>query len=158
MTLRHKLAVTECFVQFVEICREEETMKLGSITVEPNCWRSYIKGGKQISLRPDLYAETVSGKYEDHWFIEMDLDTEGMPTIIEKCSRYFEYYLTNKEQESAKIFPVVLWIVPSETRKQKMVEAIRMAFSNRRTHLFLVIVPEELPAVLKEGALEEKLC
>ena len=158
MTLRHKLAVTEIFVQIVEICRTEETMKVGYISVEPGCWRSYEVKGKAVSLRPDLYAETISGKYEDHWFIEMDLDTEATSLVIEKCKRYYEYYLTNKEQSIGKVFPVVLWIVPSETRKEKMIEAIKDSFGKKQTHLFLVITPAEFAAVLKDGVEEDKLC
>ena len=158
VTLRHKLAVTETYVQIVEICRTEETMKLAYLSVEPGCWRSYEVKGKPISLRPDLYAETISGKYEDHWFIEMDLDTEAMSVVIDKCGRYYDYYLTNKEQRVGKVFPVVLWVVPSESRKQKMIEAIKNSFGKRQSHLFLVITPAEFAATLKNGVEEEQLC
>ena len=156
--LRHTIAVAECFVQVTEICRGEEQMRLTSVVVEPECWRAYEHKGMQISLRPDLYAETVSGKYFDHWFIEIDLATESISTIINKCKRYHEYYLTNKEQHATGVFPLALWIVPTEERKQKMIEAIKETFGNRRAHIFLVITPDELRAVLQDGAPEDKLC
>ncbi len=74
-------------------------MQLKAIYNEPDCWRAYQKSGKEISLRPDLYAETINGKYEDYWFMEMDFATENIQNkIIEKCRRYHEYYQANREQ------------------------------------------------------------
>ncbi len=156
--LRHTIAVTETYVQIMEICRSEPELKLSRIEVEPECWRAYQKGGKIVSLRPDLYAKTISGEYFDHSFIEMDLDTEALQFVIDKCRRYHEYYLTEKEQQATGVFPLVLWIVPTKERKQKMIAAIKDAFGNRRVHIFLVITPEELHTVLLDGAKEEDLC
>ncbi len=156
--LRHTTAVSECYTQIKEICRMEPEMKLKQLDVEPQCWREYEKGSRNISLRPDLYAESIVGKYEDHWFIEMDLATEAIPEIIEKCRRYHEYYLTNKEQKAVGVFPIVLWIVPTEERKQKMIESIRLVYSQRYAHIFLVITPDELHRTLREGAKEGDLC
>ncbi len=156
--LRHTIAVAETYVQITEICRAEENMRLDHIQVEPECWRAFTKDGKEISLRPDLYSKTISGKYFDHTFIEMDLATEAIPDIITKCKRYHEYYLTNKEQHAAGVFPLVLWIVPTEERKQKMIEGIKGFFGNRYAHIFIVITPEELHRVLRDGAREDELC
>lgn len=156
--LRHTLAVAECYVQFTEICRMAEEMKLARIAVEPECWRSYQKDGKAQSLRPDLYAETISGRFEDRWFIEMDLDTESTNDIVEKCRRYQQYYQTNKEQDASGIFPIVLWIVPTQERKDKLIDSIRFNFGKRYPHINLVITPGELWTTLLEGAKKEDLC
>lgn len=156
--LRHTLAVAECYVQFTEICRMAHDMKLNAIAVEPECWRSYQKDGKAQSLRPDLYAETVSGRFEDRWFIEMDLDTESVNDIVEKCRRYQHYYQTEKEQRASGVFPIVLWIVPSQERKDKIIDSIRFNFGKRYPHINLVITPGELWTTLLEGAKKEDLC
>ena len=156
--LRHTIAVTETFVQIVEICRDDPVMKLKNIQVEPDCWRDYAKNGKSISLRPDLYAKIITGEYFDHLFIEMDLDTEAPSAVVEKCRRYHEYYKTGTEQKNSGVFPLVLWIVPDEKRKVRLVAAIREAFKNRYPHIFHVIVPEELEAVLRDGADKGELC
>lgn len=157
--IKHILAVSECFVQLSEICRNESDMRLKTLCIEPDCWRIYEKNGKEISLRPDLYAETISEKYEDHWFVEMDLSTEDIQsTIIDKCRRYHEYYQTNKEQQATGVFPLVLWIAPTDERKQRMIEAIRGIFSKRYAHIFLVITPDELHTTLRNGAKKEDLC
>ena len=156
--LRHIVAVTETLVQIVEICRNDPVMKLSTIEVEPACWRGYQKGGKNISLRPDLYAKTITGDFFDHLFIEVDLDTESPPAIVEKCRRYLEYYQTGREQKTSGVFPLVLWIVPSPERKERMTEAIKNTFRNRFPHIFFVIVPEELEALIRDGVEKEKLC
>ena len=158
MFLRHTIAITECFVQITEICRKEPSLRLDRIELEPECWRSYEVNRKAISLRPDLYVKTISGEYFDHMFIEMDLATEGMLAIIEKCRRYHEYYASGKEQHAVGVFPLVLWIVPTEERQQRMIDGIKEAFGNRRAHIFLVITPEELRRVLRDGAQENELC
>ena len=64
----------------------------------------------------------------------------------------------NKEQHAAGVFPLVLWIVPTEERKQKMIEGIKGFFGNRYAHIFIVITPEELHRVLRDGAREDELC
>lgn len=156
--LRHTLAVAECYLQIVQICREAKELTLKQLVTEPGCWRGYPKAGKPVSLRPDLYTEVVSGEYEDRWFIEMDLDTESVQSITEKCSRYQEYCQTNLEQKANGVFPLVLWIVPTEDRKQKMIDAIRQAFSSRYPNIHLVITPEELKTTMIQGAKKEDLC
>ncbi len=156
--LRHTIGVTECFVQLTEICRMAQNLTLKSACVEPKCWRSYNRGNKRISLRPDLYAETISGKFEDHWFLEIDLATEDVSVILEKCARYEEYYQTRAEQNTEGIFPYVLWIVPDEDRKRKITEALARDVGRHRTKLNVVITPNRLWTILTEGVKNEDLC
>lgn len=156
--LRHTLAVTECYVQITEITRMADHLSLKALAVEPECWRAYQKDGKTQSLRPDLYAEIVNGQYEDRWFIEMDLDTESVQEIVEKCRRYQHYCQTGKEQQANGVFPLVLWVVPTEARREKIVEAIRFHFGSRFPRLHLVITPNALWTTLTEGAKERDLC
>ncbi|MBR3122416.1 replication-relaxation family protein [Candidatus Saccharibacteria bacterium] len=163
MFLRHTLAVAECYTQFVTICRckteddEGQSLELVDIALEPDCWREYEKNGRRISLRPDMSAVTASGEYKDFWFVEMDLATEVVQDILRKCKRYCEYYETGIEQNKTGVFPVVLFIVPDENRKERLEEAISdMKVS--RPRLFLIIVPDELEGVLRSGAPTERLC
>lgn len=157
-SVRHTIAVAECHLQFTEICKAEKQLSINRMEMEPDCWRVYQKDGKTISLRPDLYAETLCGEYRDRWFIEMDLDTESTQVVIEKCRRYHQYYLTNKEQLATGKFPVVMWIVPSERRKQNIVSAIKQTFGDRYVHMFIVITPERLHDILLNGVRKEDLC
>lgn len=157
-SIRHTIAVAECQLQFREICKAESQLSLHRMEMEPECWRIFQKDGKSISLRPDLYAETLCGEYRERWFIEMDLDTETVPVVIEKCRRYHQYYLTNKEQVATGKFPVVMWIVPSARRKQNMIEAIKQTFGDRYVHMFVVLIPEQLHDILLNGVKKEDLC
>ena len=156
--LRHTIAVAECYVQLHTIVREDEELGLEKILVEPACWRSYEKNGKGVSVRPDLYVVTKSGKYRDSWFIEMDLATETSEVILTKCQRYFDYYLTRKEQERYGIFPTVLYIVPDIKRKEKLIEIISDYSRLGKKRYSLVILPDELASLIKTGAKKEDLC
>lgn len=156
--LRHTVAVAETFVQIIEICNADPAVRVRTIDVEPSCWRGYQKNGKTISLRPDMYAETATGEYNDHLFIEMDLATEAPQTIADKCRRYYEYYQTGKEQQANGAFPLVLWIVQREERKECIIQTIKDYFKGRYPHIFYVITPEELEHVIINGVEKEKLC
>lgn len=60
MFLRHSLAVSECYVQLVEICRRTPGLTLLAADWEPDCWRPYTQHGKIVSLKPDLFVATKS--------------------------------------------------------------------------------------------------
>lgn len=105
--LAHTLAVAETSIQLTEISNKNN-IQLSSMQIEPECWREYSEYGSQLSLKPDLYAATVSGEYEDRYFIEVDLDTESAPKVIEKCERYHKYYWSGLEQEENGVFPLTV--------------------------------------------------
>ena len=62
--LAHTLSVSEISVRLTELCQEQD-ITLPALQPEPECWRSYSEHGTHLSLKPDLYAVTVSGEYED---------------------------------------------------------------------------------------------
>lgn len=155
--LRHILAVAECYTQITQICQTEKAMGLSEVTVEPECWRKFTQNGKVVSLRPDLFAKTTSGDYQDTWFIEMDLATESATDIVTKCRRYHQYYQTGIEQRDGDVFPIVLWVVPDQARKERLEEAITTAFRGRVVHIFKVITPNALRTTLRDGVPMEQL-
>jgi len=148
--LAHTLAVAECYVRITEICIDKK-MKMTEVQNEPANWRSYNRCGKIASLKPDLFAVTACGGYEDHWFLEVDMATESAGKIIEKCHRYHEYYRTGLEQKQHGVFPLVVWIVPAEARKQNLMRHIQHEFA-KHVRLFVVITFEELEHLLRQGA------
>lgn len=155
--IRHTLAVAECSMQIREICERHNNLTLEALELEPACWRPYTHIGKVISLKPDLYAQTLCGEYEDRWFIEVDLATESLSAIIEQCRRYHEYYRSGLEQEEFGVFPLTVWIVPSNTRKAALWDMIRKTF-NKLAPLFAVITPDELEPLLLQELGKEALC
>lgn len=154
--LAHTLAVSEISLQLTELCREQD-MVLSALQPEPECWRSYSEHGTHLSLKPDLYAVTVSREYEDRWFFEVDLDTESPAKVIEKCQRYHQYYRSGLEQKAAGVFPLTVWVVPDTGRRDRLTAAIRTAF-DKQPRLFVVITGDELTHLIRYGGDGGTLC
>lgn len=154
--LAHTLAVAEISIQIAEVCKETN-LELSALQPEPDCWRVYSERGKHVSLKPDLYATINSKEYEDRYFLEIDLDTESPAKIIEKCERYHKYYHSGLEQKENGIFPLTVWIVPTEKRKEHLSSHIRTAFS-KQPRLFAVITDDELERLIRDGGDGSMLC
>jgi len=149
--LAHTLLISEAYLQFTEICAQNN-MTLSKVQFEPGCWRQYRNNaGKQLVLKPDLYAVTQGSGYEDCWFIEIDCDTETVARILDKCDRYIHYLRSGTEQKQPDVFPYVIWIVPNEKRKRSLQKHICTQYP-RGGQLFLVILPDELKDLLAGGA------
>lgn len=155
--LAHSLAVAECAVQLTEICWTHKGASLAVLQSEPECWRIYSEYGAMQALKPDLFAITISGQYEDRWFIEVDLDTESPAKIIGKCEKYHKYYHSGLERQEAEVFPLTVWIVPTMARKEKLITSIREAF-DKRPRLFTVITKDELEGLICYGGDKGTLC
>lgn len=154
--MRHTIAVSECYVQLVEISRKYKKLILAEVEWEPDCWRPYRKDGHDFNLKPDLAAAIYNDGYEDRWFIEIDLNTEALPVVMDKCKRYHYYLHTKAEQKQHGMFPVVIWIVPDENRKQKIIEACDKTFE-KQPKMFAVILPNEFEDIIRHGADPKKL-
>lgn len=154
--LAHTLAIAETALQLMEICQKHEP-KITALQLEPECWRTYSNAGISLSLKPDLFAITTTEEYEDRYFIEVDLDTESPAKIIEKCQRYHAYYRSGLEQEESEMFPLTVWIVPSTSRKEKLIRHLREAFE-KQAKLFAVITGNELERLILEGGDRGMLC
>lgn len=154
--LAHTLAVAETAIKLIEISRKYE-LQITALQLEPECWRAYSSAGASCSLKPDLYAATMSEEYEDRYFIEVDLDTESPAKIIEKCQKYHAYYRSGLEQEESEMFPLTVWIVPSIARKEKLIRHLKAAF-DKQAKLFAVITSDELEHLILEGGDREMLC
>lgn len=147
--LRHTIAVAECYVQLVELTREYPLLKITEVQWEPECWRPYEFRGEKGILKPDLFVVTEDIGYENRWFIELDLNTEGLPSIVEKCRRYQLLYQTGSEQKAYGVFPYTLWITTDEGRRDRMQEAINEAFG-KSARMFRVITADEFRNVMKD--------
>ena len=150
--VRHTLAIAECYVQLVEISRKYKKIVFAAVEWEPNCWRPFQYKGHDIQLKPDLFAVTYNNGFEDRWFIEIDLSTEAMPVVMDKCRRYHQYLNSGIEQRQHDgVFPITVWIVPDQQRKQKMIEAINESFK-KTPNIFAVIAAEEFEELIRSGA------
>jgi len=148
--LEHNLAVAEVCLTLSEAERR------GDITVlelqrEPDCWRAYsASGGGVARLKPDLAVVTASGDFEDHWFLEIDLDTEPPSRIVRTCFRYVAYQSSGEEQKRLGVFPAVVWAVLSSERKSTLQQRIASE-SRLRPGLFGVCLLGDLLPLMQTG-------
>jgi len=142
--LNHTLGISGLYTQLLGCAG----ITVVEVQFEPSCWRNY---GSAI-LKPDLYAVTSDGVYEDYWFIELDLATEAPSRVADKCGQYEAYYNTGAEQNNIGIFPAVVWIVPDEKRRKTVKNHIAQSRELQHKNLFTVILPDELEALMRKGA------
>jgi hypothetical protein len=107
----HSLQVAELFALLMEADRADQ-VELLEAHAEPACWRRYSGG----TLKPDSYLRLGVGDYEDSYFIEVDMGTEGSRALIGKLRQYVAYAANGREQAERGVFPKVLWTAPSEAR------------------------------------------
>lgn len=146
----HYLAIADTHLAVVEAARAKQ-LELLTVQIEPACWRSYTGlGGSAELLKPDLYAVTATGEFEDHWFIEVDRATESIPTLIKQCRQYEAYRHNGTEQAETGLFPLVLWVVPDEQRTAKLQQALAIA-RDLDIALFRITTPDRLIATVTGG-------
>jgi Replication-relaxation len=119
--IAHTLAITELVVRLHEAQRRGE-LDLMALQAEPGCWRTFTgPAGTRLVLKPDLYVNLGAGDYEDRWFIEVDLATEARGTLQAKAKRYVAHLRSGDE---GRVYPRVLWVVPSEHRMERVRSAL----------------------------------
>jgi hypothetical protein len=101
-------------------------------------------------LKPDLYAVALSDKYADHCFFEVDRSTEALSRVVDKCWRYVDYYRTGAEQRQNGVFPLVVWVVPDEKRKNTLEQYIENEMGGFK-QLFQVEVCDATPIAAEKA-------
>lgn len=149
--LQHSLAVADVHVQLHQH-RRIEAIEQVDVEVEPASWRTYQgPGGQRRWLQPDLYAEITSSDFLDRHFIEVDLGTESLPTLLNKCHQYEDYRRTGIEQDRHGSFPLVVWLFLDPARAERLEQAIRR--TRRLTEaMYRFTTPGTLTQVLAGGA------
>lgn len=141
--LEHTLAITQVYV-FLKLLEQTGAIQLERFHFEPLCHRSYDTfTGKKIFLKPDAFAQLLLGAYEDVYFFEIDRATESLNRVLNQCKKYLAYYNTGIEQrEREGIFPLVLWIVPHDKRKDAISKRLEKEL-NAFLPMFQVVTLEE---------------
>jgi hypothetical protein len=157
--LSHRLAIADTHVALIQADRQGQ-LELVACDIEPASWRRYTGlGGARLTLKPDLYTETAvagDGDFVHAWFVEVDLGTEGIETLLKKCRDYESYRRTGIEQQDGGAFPVVVWSVthPDLAKADRRRKALREAIDSDRSlpsELFRIVAPEELVPVIRNG-------
>ena len=123
--LEHTLAISEIYVELKEY-EKQKRLKIESFSFEPACHRSFASFTTSLILKPDAFTYLTLPDEELFLFLEIDKETESLNRIANQCKKYIKYFNTGIEQRTHEgTFPLVLWIVPSERRKQNIKQRIQ---------------------------------
>ncbi len=148
--LGHCLAIADVHLAARELLQLQGVTRV-DVQTEPSSWRRYIGlGGERLWLQPDLAAMITTTEYIDRWFIEVDLGTESLPTLLKKCARYEAYRATGAEEAQHRAFPLVMFLLSDAHRAGRLQQAINR--SHRLTpELYRIVTPPQLLDMLKRG-------
>ena len=148
--LDHLLAITEVRTSVEEAVRQEADTE-AAVALEPDCWRTALSPSGQVQvLRPDLAVTITSPAYEDRYLIEVDRATENPGRVIATCWRYQEHQATTSQASDGDVFPLVVWLVPTDRRRHRLERAIAHSTGLLRD-LFRVIRLDQLPTLIHGG-------
>lgn len=148
--LTHQLAIADVHVLLRQHKRIEAIEDI-TVEVEPASWRRYQGiGGEPRWLQPDLYAEITTSEFIDRLFIEVDLGSESIPTLVRKCQQYEDYRRSGIEQDRTGGFPLVLWLFVDPLRAIKLQMLIERS-SKLTAAMYRYATPETLTQVLAGG-------
>lgn len=145
--LDHLLAITEVRTGIEEAVRQETDTE-AAVALEPDCWRTALSPSGQVQvLRPDLAVTITSPAYEDRYLVEVDRATENPSRVIATCWRYQEH---QAQASDGDVFPLVVWLVPTDRRRHRLERAIAHSTGLLRD-LFRVIRLDQLPTLIHGG-------
>ena len=148
--LDHLLAITEVRTSIEEAVRQEADTE-AAVALEPDCWRTALSPSGQVQvLRPDLAVTITSPAYEDRYLVEVDRATENPGRVIATCWRYQEHQATSAQASDGGVFPLVVWLVPTDRRRHRLERAIAHSTGLLRD-LFRVIRLDQLPTLIHGG-------
>ena len=148
--LDHLLAITEVRTSIEEAVRQEADTE-AAVALEPDCWRTALSPSGQVQvLRPDLAVTITSPAYEDRYLVEVDRATENPGRVIATCWRYQEHQATSVQASDGDVFPLVVWLVPTDGRRHRLERAIAHSTGLLRD-LFRVIRLDQLPTLIHGG-------
>ena len=149
-TFLDHLAITEVRTSIEEAVRQEADTE-AAVALEPECWRTALSPSGQVQvLRPDLAVTITSPAYEDRYLVEVDRATENPGRVIATCWRYQEHQATSAQASDGDVFPLVVWLVPTDRRRHRLERAIAHSTGLLRD-LFRVIRLDQLPTLIHGG-------
>lgn len=142
-TVRHILAVSECFVSLIELGRLRD-FTVVKFQAEPASWWPNGLGGH---LKPDAYALLESGTIRDHWWIEVDLATESLPAVKKQLLAYLDFARRGQVGPGRRIMPRVAIATVTAARQQAL-EAFAGRLPEPASRLFCIVQIHKLPSAL----------
>lgn len=150
--LRHCLAVADAHLALRALVGTDDVSDV-EVAVEPESWQRFAgTGGEPRWLQPDLATTIRTPDYEDRWFIEVDLGTESLPTLLRKCGHYEAYRRAGHEQDAHGSFPLVLWLFTVAERAERLRYAVARA-TRLTPPLYRYATPETFTQTIREPGL-----
>lgn len=114
--VNHALQVAELHTLLIEADRacRIELIELVSDFASQRSYGGAV--GHSRILKPDSYVRLGTGEYEDSYFVEVDMGTEGSRALDGKLRQYVEYEATGQEQAERGVFPLTVWLTPDARR------------------------------------------
>ncbi|HEY5051935.1 MAG TPA: replication-relaxation family protein [Solirubrobacterales bacterium] len=114
--LAHSLQVAELHTVLTEAERSGR-LELLELAAEPACWQGYTGNrGQAATLKPDSFGRFGIGDFEDSYWLEVDMGTEGSGAIDRQLRRYLDFQASGRIQAERGVFPRTLWLVPGAAR------------------------------------------
>jgi hypothetical protein len=150
--LAHAIAVSQLYTE-LRLLERSGGFRIVGFEAEPACWRRYFgPGGSPRWLKPDADLVIEGPEFEDRYFIELDRATEFPARIAGKAKAYVNYYQSGHEQAESVVFPLVVFVVPSDARRAQLVDV----FSNlaaEHWQFFTVLTTKQAADTLAAGSL-----
>jgi len=120
--LAHAIAVSQIYTE-LRLLERSGDFRIVGFDAEPACWRRYFgPGGSPRWLQPDAHLVIEGPEFEDRYFIELDRGTEFPARIAAKAKAYVNYYQSGHEQAQSYVFPLVVFVVPNDSRLAQLVD------------------------------------
>ena len=160
--LTHTLAIGDVHVHLVDAARAGQ-LELVTLVTEPQAWRRFLTpAGVVQPLKPDLYAELAIPPGDEDLlsvFIEVDLGSEHLPTLLRKCRTYADYARSGHAERDGGM-PLVIWQMSARTpgiaqrRRQHLADGIAKD-PRLDARMFRITTPESLITTLCAEAGQE---
>jgi hypothetical protein len=105
----HTLAISELYVRLRE-AEQVGRLELLRFDAEPDAWHRSAIG----VVKPDAYAVVLAGRFEDHFWLEVDRGTESLPTLRRKLQSYVEVALSGDTGPDGVLPRVVVTVETAE--------------------------------------------
>jgi hypothetical protein len=152
--VRHALSVSELHTLLIESDRSRR-FELLELACEPYCWRSFSgMSGHAQTLKPDSFVRLGLGAYEDSYFIEVDMGTEGTQTLVRQLAIYAAYARSGQEQEQRGVLPLTLWLAPDSKRVAAIEDSVA-SLPRADRELFKVARFEDAVAIMQASTGKE---
>lgn len=137
-TVRHGVAVAELYTSLVEHSRMDGDVAVSSFAIEPASW---WPNGLGNYIKPDAHLLLSGGNRRDHWWCEVDLATESIPTLKRKALAYLDFY-SRGQLGPSDVMPRVVFSVPSPQRRDAVARMIDY-LPEPASDLFLACIDHE---------------